>query len=506
MGVLYFMQKTSIILHFYIDDCFYFLYFKIVRNRVVMRFNAYLDMQKSRKLMVSLCGLALSSLFVLNNKSVVHADIVSDAQNNAITWDSDQDDSQVVQSTQTKTEQAMPQKADDHQQNATQPVQNNAEMSTVRSSSADRLSATNKSATSVQNSRANLISNVDSAAPRQTPAQQAPVQAKQKVASVQEVRAVNPVVIKNPAGNKVHVNWVNSKGEAIPDTNGYDIDLSKVGTQSEYHWIPNGYQLIKNGNFSVTKNTHIIPHHAVTHQGFKILKGTLEIKDLGGGGPVEDSLGTHTEEYYVALIHWNDGEYCRYTNKSYVLINGSRWSGNTEGADISDLNELLPHRPILGESIGINDKEIEVPSTKKQTIIDKPAYDETVTDGYTFTDNSGAVLKQSGNTINVGLIKPQHVDPATDARMRATATRTIQFNFPGQIPPSYKNIVDDKGELIQTVTFTRTGQEDALTGDLIDNTLTPWKSDNKDPNFIGFEPRTLPKIPGYTLSIKPANA
>ena len=33
MGVLYFMQKTSIILHFYIDGCFYFFYFVHVRKR-----------------------------------------------------------------------------------------------------------------------------------------------------------------------------------------------------------------------------------------------------------------------------------------------------------------------------------------------------------------------------------------------------------------------------------------------------------------------------------------
>lgn len=207
--------------------------------------------------MVSLCGLALSSLFVLNNKSAVHADSVTGTQNNAISWDSDSGQAQDVQQTpvvQNRTQEAAQfvrkaGSADNNQQNAQSVNVNHAEMSTVRSSSE-------------QNNRTNTIN-----------AQNAPVQAKQKVASVQNAQAVNPVVIKNPAGNKVHVNWVNSKGEAIPDTNGYDIDLSKVGTQSEYHWIPNGYHLIKNGSYNVTKNTHNIHHHAVTHRGFKILKG-----------------------------------------------------------------------------------------------------------------------------------------------------------------------------------------------------------------------------------------
>ena len=75
-------------------------------------------MQKSKKMMVSLCGLALSSLFVLNNKSVVRADTINDAnsQNNAISWNENSDQTQGVQSEQT-------QKADDSQQFVAQPMQ-----------------------------------------------------------------------------------------------------------------------------------------------------------------------------------------------------------------------------------------------------------------------------------------------------------------------------------------------------------------------------------------------
>ena len=422
--------------------------------------------------MVSLCGLALSSLFVINNKSVVHADTANANQNNnAITWDSDQDDSQVVQSSQTKTEQAMPQKADDNQQNVQSVNANHAEIATVTSSPE-------------QNNRTDAKT-----------AQDAPVQAKQKVASVQATQAVNPVVIKNPAGNKVHVNWVNSKDETIPNANGYDIDLTKVGTQSEYHWIPDGYHLIKNGNFNITKNTRNIPHDAVTHRAPKTYSGTVSWSTNEGYG----------NQY--ATIDWSDGTSCSAGSADYypTWTSLGGFSGNTHGLSHYDLQEIVNQaaEDIDGDTNGFHDAPFTYKANDQMTtVIDKPAYNETVTD-YTFIDNSGAVLKQSGNTINVALIKPQHVGPATDARMRATATRTIQINFPGSIPPSYKNIVNDKGVLTQTVTFMRTGQEDALTGNLIDNTLSPWKSDNKDPNFIGFEARTLPRIPGYTLSIKP---
>ena len=53
---------------------------------------------QNKNLKLGLCGLALTSFLALNAHSVVHADAVQDsnANNNAITWDSDSDDSQVV--------------------------------------------------------------------------------------------------------------------------------------------------------------------------------------------------------------------------------------------------------------------------------------------------------------------------------------------------------------------------------------------------------------------------
>ena len=124
---------------------------------------------------------------------------------------------------------------------------------------------------------------------------------------------------------------------------------------------------------------------------------------------------------------------------------------------------------------------------------------------YQFADPSGNAKSAQGNTVDVTLTKPQSVNPATDTRCQSQATRTIQINFPdGQIPDSYKDIVDSRGDLTQTVHFTRTATEDALTGNIL--SYGNWTSDNQDHNFIGFEARTLPRIPGYTLSIKPEQA
>lgn len=122
-----------------------------------------------------------------------------------------------------------------------------------------------------------------------------------------------------------------------------------------------------------------------------------------------------------------------------------------------------------------------------------------------FNDDSGNAVSFSGNTVNVALTKPQSIDPATNSQLHSSAMRTIKIDFPNNvIPPSYKNIVDSNGVLLQTVKFTRTGQMDMLTDAIISSSLGPWKSDNSDPDFLGFPERTLPRIPGYTLSIKPA--
>lgn len=93
-----------------IDNSFFFLYFFIVFKGFKCGFAVKsMTQSKNLKLKLSLCGLALTSFLALNAHSVVHADTVQgDTDSNAITWDSDQDDSKVVNqdSEQEKTAQS----------------------------------------------------------------------------------------------------------------------------------------------------------------------------------------------------------------------------------------------------------------------------------------------------------------------------------------------------------------------------------------------------------------
>ena len=137
---------------------------------------------KNFKLKLGLCGLALTSFLALNTRSnTVHADTVSGSNASAITWDVDNDDSQVAhedsqrnnasQSVQTQGA------VQDQKAPATQSVQSNvqkrAETSAVRVSNFDTSTVNRLNANSVRNSQVKVATVHDTA--------QMPVQ-KQKVA------------------------------------------------------------------------------------------------------------------------------------------------------------------------------------------------------------------------------------------------------------------------------------------------------------------------------------
>ena len=179
--------------------------------------------------MVSLCGLALSSLFVLNNKSVVHADVTQGNNAGAITWDSDQDDSAVVNQTQNAS-------STNSAQSDVQSDAKSVETSTVRSSSVNRPSvnqnnAKNSSVANDQSSRANLVSKVNDA------------------------EANKPVTITDPANNQVIVHYVNRNGGEINDPNiKQNVPISTSTTGRGSYQAPTGYTLNNpNGKYSVAR-------------------------------------------------------------------------------------------------------------------------------------------------------------------------------------------------------------------------------------------------------------
>ena len=112
---------------------------------------------KNLKLKLGLCGLALTSFLALNARgNTVHADTVDSGNANAITWDSDQDDSQVVKE---DSNQSQPTQNAQGQASATQSVQSNvqnrAEKSTVRVSNFDT-SVVNRNNAQNAHSQANV--------------------------------------------------------------------------------------------------------------------------------------------------------------------------------------------------------------------------------------------------------------------------------------------------------------------------------------------------------------
>ena len=161
---------------FIIDKTLFLLYILRVFKELKFGFAGKSMIQsKNLKLKLGLCGLALTSFLALNSRSVVHADTVSGNNAGAITWDSDQDDSQVVHE---DSNQSQPTQNAQGQAPATQSVQSNvqkrAEKSAVRVSNFDTSAVNRNNAQNARNSANVKVATVHDTA-------QMPVQ-KQKVA------------------------------------------------------------------------------------------------------------------------------------------------------------------------------------------------------------------------------------------------------------------------------------------------------------------------------------
>ena len=179
---------------------------------------------KNLKLKLGLCGLALTSFLAINARSTVHADTVDSGNANAITWDSDQDDSQVVHE---DSNQSQPTQNAQGQASATQSVQSNvqkrAEMSAVR------------------------VSNFDTSAVNRNNAQNVRAQANQ--VKVSNVNATDAVRVTNPQNSQIVVHYVKTNGQSA-GLQDQTISMSKSGNGS--YSAPSGYTLARgNGSYNV---------------------------------------------------------------------------------------------------------------------------------------------------------------------------------------------------------------------------------------------------------------
>ena len=480
---------------------------------------------KNLKLKLGLCGLALTSFLALNARgNTVHADTVNSGNANAITWDSDQDDSQVVKE---DSNQSQPTQNAQGQAPAAQSVQSNvqkrAETSAVR------------------------VSNFDSRAVNQVRVNNARPQA--KVANVNATVKDAPVQITNPQNNQVIVHYVKSNGQSAGLAD-QTIDVTKVG-KGQYA-VPSGYVLANNGytnstaeikQANVTAGANNVKLNQVTAEKLanmiapKIndvpVRVDLHTLYAGGdgneGGDGHPAIGLYVTVYksmknsqdvgYTFLSdfptvyqEWgtapfttdniqetetSDYEYSQHMSSTYNVVSNLQreiasgdgtYSKLTEDDCVNILNWLQASfgRDWVPEATPTLEKEIKMSNTTSAPV---------------FTDNSGQVKSVVGNHVNIAVTKPQNVDP-NSSDCRRQAQRIIHVTFPNGVKPkSYDSITDSAGNkltldsnnnLTQTVTFTRSKTVDSLTNATLSE--TPWQQHG------AINAVTLPAIPGYTMT------
>lgn len=548
---------------------------------------------KNLKLKLGLCGLALTSFLALNAHSTVHADTVqnNNANNNAITWDSDSDDSQVVkEEPQQQTAPQSVQKQSTVQASQSQPVQNkkvmvsdvssenvNAEKRLVTSSKVTRPLTNNVATSQIQSVQNDVkqqvmqksvqVSNVDSDA-------QMPVQTQIVAQYNKNVKYYHIVLnARNPQDPTYHTTtqlehdsertggwlgpqYVYAYGSNRPS----DADIKK--NPDIYGVNPN--EMLVDGN-SPTDSSGFSTGPAETTNGLGVSWATQELVDTGqtynnqkigiliiprwseyvegetwgsDGYPV-GLQGTPWGDagFLPAVRHeWTTGEIGGYGvdvakqpvfNYSYTaipidlntgnIINGVKLMGTSlkghRVADYYDLNSnfLTNSDPSYGTTItggtlstdpnqilpGVKTLINDIKAGKVQP--DAVATDHIEYDPHVFTDPNSADYKYNQNTIipeyqNLMFlaIQTREVNP-NNPNAKKQAKRIIHLNFPNGVKPaSYNNIVDKDNNVVQTVTFTRSGTENLADGSV---KWGPWQGDGK------FASVTLPDIPGYTMTM-----
>ena len=228
---------------------------------------------KNLKLKLGLCGLALTSFLALNSRAnTVHADTVNGGNASAITWDSDQDDSQVVKE---DSQQQMPAQSEHVQAPAVQsvPVQNKVEQpaqkqATVQSNVQNRQSQPNVAVANVSSTQAmpnraekSIVrqSNVETSTVNRLNADSAYNNQANVSVKVANLDATIPTRITNPQNNQVIVHYVKTNGQSAGLADQM-IDVTKSGTFN--YNVPAGYQL-SNPKYTNTETTHDVTYTGI---------------------------------------------------------------------------------------------------------------------------------------------------------------------------------------------------------------------------------------------------
>ena len=563
---------------------------------------------KNLKLKLGLCGLALTSFLALNSRSVVHADTVSGSNASAITWDSDQDDSQVAHEESQQVQSVQTQGAvQDQKAPATQSVQssvqNHAETSAVRVSNFDT-SVVNRN--SAQNARNNVkVATVHDTA-------QMPVQ-KQKVAQFNQGskiytlngsnqlsknngdgyvitnagmyngRAVDiGVTINNVQDNQGTYTTKWSNGDKANVTGKVDNDFNYqnsalVGTTSQQPQVDPNKTRTRMANQSVDFPYKILLYHAgasdwgLTDEFTDDITNSVIFHYENNGNDLEGALRTSVTDdisshnnYDVSFAgfsgHWDgsdisDDLYTHgslqdvdvdedYLNKclSHVGSSGTitalRFTSNND-----DMSHIADGTILIGRGNGkykmnkqtpvidylqldkvnngslnynytvglydaqtgdlITDLKAEYKGkTGNQATASTNVMNNAIKNKIQQINQGKASVSYTGTSANDDVAfyqETRQVNPQ-DKNVNRQVQRVIHINFPNGVKPaSYDSITDSAGNkltldsnnnLTQSMSFTRTGVQNIVSGQV---TYGNWQQHG------AINAVTLPSIPGYTM-------
>lgn len=422
-------------------------------------------MQNTKKLGIGICGLALSTLFLVNAKPV-YAD--------AITWDSDVSKTDVKQSNDT-----------------------NADSSVNMYSSI-------KTAARVNN-QGIKISKFDSAVANH----QVKITTDKSSVHVNYVDQ-NGRSISNLKGYDINLTKTGNgqynvpQGYQLPNANNqYNVQ----DTSTEHAGLKDGekFETMHEGWEDVGSSSEIKPLSANeinvlkkcgVRDGDKLVF-MKEYNDYIPATPIGATPDPDAPKYYDLRL------YKLYFYDAHEDSDGSFYDPHTEFSISLAERELNTHR---WDAHGLNnDDQAALNSLVSKIHTDDPrrdggadmAYTE-VTLGkpsYTFTDNSGNSKQSGPNSVNVTLVKPVNVDDAKE--INRSVSRTITVNLPHIKPAWYQQHLNKNDQIVDTLTFRRKLVKDGLTGQEIKDMSTSWTAVGDD----SFPSHTLPRIPGYQLVI-----
>lgn len=561
-----FFLKTALYQGFFrpfiIDKTLFLLYVLLVFKGLRYGFASKSMIQsKNLKLKLGLCGLALTSFLALNSRSVVHADTVSGSNAGAITWDSDQDDSQVVKE---DSQQQIPAQSEHVQAPAVQPVQqkqsavqsvpvqNKVEQpaqkqATVQSNVQNR-QIQPKMAVANVSSTVSTPNRVERSIVRQSNTQTNTVNrlnannqrsyANAKVANIDATSYSHDTNVDIDTNNlvssddwQINIHWINAQGRNIKGiSSDKDYVISNMSSKeiiNGKYEVPEGYQLF-NPNGVYNWKDHVTKYSTLQWAFPKLMSSDdNDLQDglylnTQNGIPSQNEINTANQALarimnttmsknsdfagYINGTH-NDSEthYHLTVANSNNNLTGQFSSGYiSAGGPISEDGGTWNWGTSSNPASGINGNDVQTVLNFIGKYGDGGALcpsNYTQLDDWRFTDNSGNARQgATANTVNVILVQQKKVDP-NSSDCKRQAQRIIHVAFPNGVKPkSYGAITDSDGNKLTLDSNNNLTQTVTFTRTkTVDGLTGTTLSQTSWQQHGAINAVTLPAIPGYTM-------